>query len=79
MRRLSFFLIWGFHTAGLKLGALYRLTVRFSAGFLHEIRYWLRKHRIDMPLDSQGLVRLFCMRDWIRESLDFPPGLREQE
>jgi hypothetical protein len=33
--------------------------VRFFDGFLLEIRYWLRKHRIDIPMDSQGWFAYF--------------------
>jgi len=28
-------------------------------GFVHECRYWLRKHRIDIPMDSQGWFAYF--------------------
>jgi len=30
------------------------LEALFAPGFLQGSRYWLRKHRIDMPVDSQG-------------------------
>lgn len=47
MRRLSIFLIPGVHTAAF-MGPSSNIP-----GFLHESGYCLRKHRIDMLVDSQ--------------------------
>ena len=58
LRRLSFFVV--LKTAGpfVEIGRLLRLTVHFPL-VLRESGYWLRKHRSDMPVDSQGSFAYF--------------------
>jgi hypothetical protein len=51
MRRLSFFFDIG--TPHLRPNWAPSPDARFSRGFLHKSRYWQRKHRIDMLVDSQ--------------------------
>ena len=59
MRRLSFFFrFWDCFPRPLDWPPS-TPEARFSAGFLHGIRYWLRKHRMDMPVDSQGSFDYF--------------------
>ncbi len=59
MRRLSYF--FRFWDRFLRPPDLPPSTpeARFSPGFLHGTRYWLRKHRMDMPVDSQGSFDYF--------------------
>jgi hypothetical protein len=58
MRRLSFFLISRIVHPAAWIGRLHRLTRHFPM-VLQENRYWLRKHRNDMPLDSHGAFAYF--------------------
>ena len=54
LRRLSFFFDFIVVHPATQIGQLDRLTFQFPL-VLHESRYWLRKHRSDMPVDSGGL------------------------
>jgi hypothetical protein len=54
MRRLSFFSRFRDRFPRRLNCPLSTPEARFPHGFLKESRYWLKKHRLDMPVDSQG-------------------------
>lgn len=60
MRRLSFFFNpWISHSS--VIWAPSSPEVPLPDGFEHESRYWLRKHRNDMLVDSQRLIDYFVI------------------
>ena len=60
MRRLSFFFDLGISRRWPKWAPSLP-DGPFFAGLLHESRYWLRKHRIDMLVDSGRLFDYFVI------------------
>lgn len=58
MRPLSFFSDFGISSRWPECAPSLS-KVPFSSGFLHKSRYWLRKHRIDMLVDSRGAFDYF--------------------
>lgn len=57
-RRPSFFFDSGISRGGL-IGAPFLHEDPLPTGFVQKSRYWLRKHRIDMLVDSQRLIDYF--------------------
>lgn len=78
MRRLSYFFRFRDSAPPAKVGGFFAQSYT-SLSFCTRKQVLAQKAQNRHPYGLSGMVRLFLICDWIRESLDFPTGLKDQE
>jgi hypothetical protein len=78
MRRLSYFFRFRDSAPPAKFGGIFARSSTFR-WFWTRRKVLAEKAQNRHPYGLSGMVRLFLICDWIRESLDFPTGLKDQE